>query len=47
VNTLLIFMMLSLILGLWTKPRVRTGVIFLAGAAALLAIYLWIRPSQF
>jgi hypothetical protein len=46
VNTLLLFMLFCLILGLWTKPRVRSGIIITIIAAVLLALYFWIRPSQ-
>lgn len=45
-NTLLVFMVASLIFGLWTKPRVRSGAVFLAVAAVVLVLYFWIRPSQ-
>jgi hypothetical protein len=46
VNTLIVFMLLSLILGLWTKPRVRSGMIITAVAAVVLVIYFMIRPLQ-
>lgn len=45
-NTLLGFMLLCLILGLWIKPRIRSGIIVMAVAAVLLAIYFLMRPSQ-
>jgi hypothetical protein len=39
-------MLFCLVLGLWIKPRVRSGIIIMAVAAALLALYFVIRPSQ-
>ncbi len=39
-------MLFCLVLGLWTKPRVRSGVIILGVAAFLLVLYFWLRPSQ-
>ena len=44
--TIVVFMLFSLVLGLWTKPRVRSGVLFLAGVALLMVLYFWFRPSQ-
>lgn len=45
-NTMLGFMLLCLILGLWIKPRVRSGIIIMAVAALLLALYFFVRPYQ-
>ncbi|HLW00788.1 MAG TPA: hypothetical protein VKT82_19170 [Ktedonobacterales bacterium] len=45
-NTLIGFMLFCLILGLWVKPRVRSGIIIMAAAAVLLALYFLIRPYQ-
>jgi len=39
-------MLFCLILGLWIKPRIRSGIIIMAVAALLLAIYFWLRPFQ-
>ncbi len=45
-NTMLGFMLLCLILGLWIKPRVRSGIIIMAVAALLLVLYFFVRPYQ-
>lgn len=45
-NTLFVFMALCLVLGLWTKPRIRKGLLIMAVAALLLVLYFWIRPYQ-
>lgn len=46
-NTILVFMGLSLVLGLWIKPRARAGFIVVTVAAFLLVIFFWLFPSQF
>jgi NhaP-type Na+/H+ and K+/H+ antiporter len=43
---MLAFMLFCLILGLWIKPRVRSGIAIMAAAALLLALYFFIRPFQ-
>jgi hypothetical protein len=43
---MLVFMLLCLILGLWIKPRVRSGIIIMAAVAFLLVVYFLIRPYQ-
>jgi NhaP-type Na+/H+ and K+/H+ antiporter len=45
-NTMLIFMAVCLILGLWVKPKVRSGIAIIAVAALILVIYFWLRPQQ-
>lgn len=45
-NTMLAFMGLCLILGLWVKPRVRYGTAIIAVIALLLILYFWFRPQQ-
>jgi hypothetical protein len=45
-NTMLAFMAICLILGLWTRPKVRYGTIIIAIAALLLVLYFWLRPQQ-
>ncbi len=45
-DTLIGFMFFCLILGLWIKPRVRSGAIIMAIAAVLLGLYFLIRPNQ-
>lgn len=45
-NTMLVFLGLCLILGLWIKPRVRYGAMLIAIAAFLLVLYFWLRPQQ-
>ncbi len=45
-NTLLLFMLVCLILGLWTKPRIRSGILIMGVAAVLLILYFFLRPSQ-
>lgn len=46
-NAILVFMGLSLVLGLWIKPRARAGFIVVTVAAFLLVIFFWLFPSQF
>ncbi len=45
-NTILAFLMLCLVLGLWIKPRARYGLTIVAVAAFLLVLYFWLFPSQ-
>lgn len=45
-NTMLAFLLLCLILGLWVKPKVRYGTALIALAAALLVFYFLLRPQQ-
>jgi len=45
-DTMLVFLGICLILGLWVKPKIRYGTTIIAIAAFLLILYFWIRPQQ-
>lgn len=45
-NTMIVFMLICLILGLWIKPRFRYGLAMMAVLAFLLILYFWLRPQQ-
>jgi hypothetical protein len=47
VNVLVVFMAFSLILGLWIKPRVRSGGVMIAVAAIMMVLFFWLFPSNF
>ncbi len=47
VNVLLVFMAFSLILGLWIKPRVRSGTTIIAVAVVMMILFFWLFPSYF
>lgn len=46
-NVLLVFMAFSLILGLWIKPRVRSGTAIIAVAVVVMILFFWLFPSYF
>lgn len=45
-NTMLVFMVLCLILGLFLKPRFRYGLALMAVLAFALVLYFLLRPQQ-
>lgn len=46
-NVLLVFMAFSLILGLWIKPKVRSGGVIIAVAVIVMILFFWLFPSYF
>lgn len=45
-NTMLVFMVLCLLLGIFVKPRFRYGLALTAVLAFVLVLYFLLRPTQ-
>jgi hypothetical protein len=46
-NTLLVFIAFALVLGLWSKPKLRAGGAILAVVVVAMMIFYWLFPSNF